>query len=256
MAPRSTTRRPSRSATRLATASIFSVVMSMDSTRLMSTIDVAVVLVEQGVDGRAQLGGAAHVERARELEPCSRPSSSRAPCGASPDAVPTIDARRAHFDDMTRGAYRKYSSAQISVESFSRAAGLTSAPTDAQRLGEPRVAAVDVLRLGHLGGALGGQAGQHQRGAGADVVGDDRGAGEHRHAADDGVVAVGAQVGAEPGQLLGEHEPRLEDVLGDHRGARGDRGQRHRERLQVGREARVGQRRHVEGASAGVRCAP
>ncbi len=97
----------------------------------------------------------------------------------------------------------------------------------------------------------GGQSGQHQRGSGADVVGDHRGAGEHRDAADDGVVAVGAQVRAEPGQLLGEHEPRLEDVLGDHRGARGDRGQRHRERLQVGREAGVGQRRDVEGRAGG-----
>ena len=67
--------------------------------------------------------------------------------------------------------------------------------------------------------ALGGQPGEHQRRAGADVVGDDRGAGEHRHPADDGVVTVGAQVGAEPSELLGEHEPRLEDVLGDHRGA-------------------------------------
>ena len=68
-------------------------------------------------------------------------------------------------------------------------------------------------------GALRGEPAQHQCGPGPDVVGDDGGAGEHRHAADHGVVAVGAQVGAEPGQLLGEHEPRLEDVLGDHRGA-------------------------------------
>ena len=77
-----------------------------------------------------------------------------------------------------------------------------------------------------------------------------------RLAADHGVVTVGAQVGAEPGQLLGEHEARLEDVLGDHRGAVADRRQRHRERLQVGREPRVGQRHHVERRRAGGPRAP
>ena len=66
------------------------------------------------------------------------------------------------------------------------------------------------------------------------------------HAADDGVVPVGAHVGAEPGQLAGEHEPALEDVLGDHRRAVGDRVERHDQRLQVGGEARVGQRHDVD----------
>ena len=60
-------------------------------------------------------------------------------------------------------------------------------------------------------------------------------------------MAVGAHVGAEADQLVEEHEPALEHVLGDQRGAVGDRGHGDRHRLQVGREARVGQRHHVDG---------
>ena len=63
---------------------------------------------------------------------------------------------------------------------------------------------------------------------------------------DHDVVAVHAGVRAEPGQLLDGTEARLEEVLGDHRRALGHGVEGQRERLQVGREARVGQRRHVE----------
>ena len=50
----------------------------------------------------------------------------------------------------------------------------------------------------------------------------------------------------EPGQLVGEHEPALEDVLGDHGGAVRDGVERHHQRLQVGGQARVGQRHGVD----------
>ena len=65
---------------------------------------------------------------------------------------------------------------------------------------------------------------------------------------DHDVVAVDAGVGAEPGELLDGAEARLEEVLGDHGRALGHRVVGQREGLQVGREARVGQRRDVEGA--------
>ena len=54
------------------------------------------------------------------------------------------------------------------------------------------------------------------------------------------MVALGADVGAQTTQLVDIHPARLEDVLGDHRGALGHRvhGQQHR--LQVGRQTRVG----------------
>ena len=65
-------------------------------------------------------------------------------------------------------------------------------------------------------------------------------------AVDHDVVAVDPGVGAEPGELLDRPETRLEQVLGDHGAAVGDGVVGQRERLQVGREARVGQRRDVE----------
>src|SRR3712207_8691972 len=53
--------------------------------------------------------------------------------------------------------------------------------------------------------------------SGADVGGHHRRAGEPLPAPDDGVVAVGADGGAQPHQLVDEHEPALEHVLGDQR---------------------------------------
>ena len=100
------------------------------------------------------------------------------------------------------------------------------------------------------------QPGEDQPGAGPDVGGPHRRAGEPFLAADDRVVAVGAHVGAEPDQLVDEHEPALEDVLGDHRRPVADRRQRDRQRLQVGREARVGQRHDVDRARAAGPSAP
>ena len=74
-----------------------------------------------------------------------------------------------------------------------------------------------------VGLALGGEPGDDQRRAGADVVGPHRRARQARHAADDGVVAVGADVGAEPLQLLDVAEPARVEVLGDDADAVGDR---------------------------------
>ena len=77
--------------------------------------------------------------------------------------------------------------------------------------------------------------------------------GQARLAAHDGVVAVGSHVGAHAGDLVAEHEARLEQVLGDHRGAVGDRQQRDRLRLQVGGQARIRQRHDVEALRTLVR---
>src|SRR5690349_14156199 len=90
---------------------------------------------------------------------------------------------------------------------------------------EVGVAAVDVVDVADLGHAFGAQAGDDQAGAGADVGGAYRGAGQLLLAAYDGVVAVRTDVGAEPGQLVDEHEAPVEDVLGDERGSLADRGQ-------------------------------
>ena len=63
--------------------------------------------------------------------------------------------------------------------------------------------------------AFGGQTGDDQRRAGADVGRPDRCAAQPRHAADDGVVAVGADVGPESLQLLDVAETARVQVLGD-----------------------------------------
>jgi hypothetical protein len=62
------------------------------------------------------------------------------------------------------------------------------------------------------------------------------------------VVAVDAHVGTEPDQLVDEHEPALEDVLGDQGRAGGHRGERDGHRLQVGGEPGEGQRDDVDPA--------
>ena len=79
---------------------------------------------------------------------------------------------------------------------------MTSAPRPRSASSKPGVAAVDVVRAADGGGPLGDQAGDHQRGAGADVAGLDRRAGEPVDPVDHDVVAVDPGVGAEPGQLL------------------------------------------------------
>ncbi len=56
---------------------------------------------------------------------------------------------------------------------------------------------------------------------------------------DDRGAALDLDVGAEALQLLHVHHPVLEDRLGDHGRAVGDRHQRHELRLHVGRERRI-----------------
>ena len=84
-----------------------------------------------------------------------------------------------------------------------------------QATDEVVVAAVDVVHAADDRLALGREPGHHQRRAGADVGGAHRRTAESRDAAHDGVVAVGADVGAEALQLLDVAEAAGVQVLGD-----------------------------------------
>ena len=112
------------------------------------------------------------------------------------------------------------------------------------------------MHVRDLGDAVGAQRRHHQAGAGPDVGGADRRRRQPRPAADRRVVAVGADVGAEPDQLVDEHEPAVEDVLGDQRRALADRGQADRQRQQVGGESRERQRGGVDRGRAAVHAYP
>ena len=76
-----------------------------------------------------------------------------------------------------------------------------------------------------------------ERDGSAQIGRHDRGAGEALDAFDGGGIAVELDVGAEPRQFLHVHEAVLEDCLADHAGAAGRGHQRHKLRLQVGRES-------------------
>ena len=65
-------------------------------------------------------------------------------------------------------------------------------------------------------------------------------------------MAVGPDIGTEAHQLVDEHEPALEDVLGNEGDTIGDSIQRDGHRLQVGGKTRVGQRDDVDGLRAYV----
>src|SRR6476619_5176740 len=115
----------------------------------------------------------------------------------------------------------------------------------AQGLGEAGVAAVDVLGAADGGHPVGHEARDDQGRSGSDVAGLDGSAREPLHAVHHHVVAVDARLGPEPVELLHGAEARLEEVLGDHGRAVGHGVAGDGERLQVGREARVGQGRDV-----------
>ena len=135
------------------------------------------------------------------------------------------------------------------------------APSDRRTLGaqageldvERLVAAVDVVQAAHLGRALGDQAGDGERGAAAQVGGFDDAAGELTGAGDHGVVAARGDAGAQAVELVDHGEAVLEDVLGDDRGALGEREGDHELRLQVGGKAGVRQRRDVDRAQRAER---
>ncbi len=77
------------------------------------------------------------------------------------------------------------------------------------------VATVDVVHAADDRLALGREPGHHQRGAGADVGSTHRRAAQSLDATHHGVVAVGADVGAESLQLLDVSEAAGIEVLGD-----------------------------------------
>src|SRR5438552_2112759 len=117
-----------------------------------------------------------------------------------------------------------------------------------QRVFERLVAAIDVLNTGDLGRAHGSKAGDHQGCSGPDVGRAHRRALQLVAPADDGVVAFGTDVRAHADELVHEHEPVLEHVLGGDARPRPERAQHHHLRLQVGREPRVRQRDEVDRA--------
>ena len=84
---------------------------------------------------------------------------------------------------------------------------LTSAPRPTQLVDEALVAAVDVVGVGHDRLAVGPERGHDERRAGPDVVGPHRRARERGLAPHDGVVALGADVGAHAHELVDVAEP-------------------------------------------------
>ena len=145
--------------------------------------------------------------------------------GIRADAGP--DARRAAAHGVPRGRRRPRPRRSLDAApglhalrtSWLTETRETSAPRRDEVVDEALVAAVDVVRLVDRGHALGDEAGEDEPGPGPDVARLDRRAGERLLAAHHRVVAVGAHVGAEADHLVDEAEPRLEQVLGDHRRA-------------------------------------
>ncbi len=79
-------------------------------------------------------------------------------------------------------------------------------------------------------------------------MGSHRSAREPIQTANDGVMALGADVGSHPHQLVDVAEATGKDVLGDDPHPVGGGEQRHEEGLVVSGQARIRQRRHVDGA--------
>ena len=110
------------------------------------------------------------------------------------------------------------------------------------------VAAIQMVDALHVGRAVRGQTGQHQRGAGAQVRGHDRGAGQTADSAHHGRMAGDLDVRAHAHQLQHVHEAVLEDAFFHHAGAFGQAHQGHDLGLHVGGEAGVGAGLHVRAA--------
>ena len=118
--------------------------------------------------------------------------------------------------------------------------------------GEILVAPVDVRGVGDDGLAVCHQPGEDEGGAGPQVGGAHPGTREPRHAADHGVVALGADVRTHPAQLVDVAEAPGEEVLGDDADAVCDAQHRDEERLVVGGDPRVRQGRDVDALEAPV----
>ena len=127
----------------------------------------------------------------------------------------------------------------------------------AQRLGEPRVAAVDVMRLGHLGRRPGRRArrapGRRRPGCRGRSTGAPESRGTPRTTAWWPSVRRSAPSRASSWANMNRASKTFSVIIAV---PCADRGQRHRERLQVGREAGVGQRRHVEARQPPVDVRP
>src|ERR1035437_2040042 len=146
-------------------------------------------------------------------------------------------------DQRRRGnALGKCSEERRSLIQFARDVG----PESAQRLGKARIAAVDVICPADRRRAVGNQAGDDKRSAGADVTCLYGGPGDPPDPVQHDVVAIDPRLGPQTRELLHGTEPRLEDVLGNHRAALGNRVVAQCKGLKIGGEPRVGQRGYVE----------
>ena len=114
------------------------------------------------------------------------------------------------------------------------------------------VAAVEVIDPRHPRLALGGQPGEDEADAGAQIRRHDGGALQRLDAGDGGRTAVNLDPGAHADEFGGVHEAVLEDALLEVADPLGKGEERHHLGLEIGGEAREGRGLHVHGANAAV----
>ena len=110
------------------------------------------------------------------------------------------------------------------------------------------IAAIKVVDALDGRGPLGGEPGEHERGAGAEIRGHDRSPGKALDAAYDGCMPGKADIRAHADELLHVHEPVFKNGFADDPGTFGKAHEGHDLRLHVRREAGEGLRGHVHPA--------
>src|SRR5581483_244965 len=122
----------------------------------------------------------------------------------------------------------------------------------AQLLLEALVTAVEVVDARDARRALGGEPGEHEAHARAEIGRHHGRTREPRRPAHERAVALHAHLRAHAGELLDVHEAVLEDRFGEAARPVGPRHERHELRLQVGGKARVGHGGDVDRAERPV----
>ena len=110
------------------------------------------------------------------------------------------------------------------------------------------ITAIEVVDALDGRGPLGGEPGEHERGAGAEIRGHDRSPGKALDAAYDGCMPGKADIRAHADELLHVHEPVFKNGFADDPGTFGKAHEGHDLRLHVRREAGEGLRGHVHPA--------